>query len=642
MKRRTFVRVAVAALLAISDGTRISRTERAIAAVQAQSVESAPTRVAVRTAPPRESRANVEILDAFDRYFEPTILTIPESRELRSLSETICGHMNTEWVRRVRERNRLSNDRVETGTRLLLPACPFYSLGGTITVQSQDTVSGAALREIGQAGSATLERIADLNSTTPDALNTVSPGRTLKVHYRTAPVSFVLKSEFAKKADAVTATLENMSGVIGAGSDLNLTLVHEAQPTCDAVVPSEGYPIAPDEIAAVLEFNASIRPPARKATVGVIDTGIEETETRLFLAKGVDGTVGANMDKRYPGFPTTAGSYAHRAHGTHVAGLVLGGLQGTRLDELVRQRVQLRIINIVSRDVYPGPTGAPVETFSIPMTNLMEALSYARRDPPIPILSITVETTTLMNTFREAFATGDYLAVVAAGNSGRDIDIDPSYPASFRSDYPRRFLTVAATVPSGSLATFSNRGNGSVDIAAPGCEVRSLLPDRKRGPMTGSSQAAPLVAFTAALLYAEGLNLQEVRNRIRTSARTVPDLLESGLATGGMLDVAKALSIYEDLVTIDGTPVPLRGRVDRSFCLNVAGQCRPPTRLARLTRRGGQNIDGGWSWIKAADGEVVAREIKMPTSSLRLKPRGANDFTEIPFTKVADILFAVR
>jgi hypothetical protein len=323
--------------------------------------------------------------------------------------------------------------------------------------------------------------------------------------------------------------------------------------------------------------------------------------------------------------------------------LILGGLKSDRLNKLVRDRIHLKIINIVSRDVRPDPsTGAPTEIFTIPLSNLMEALSYARRDPPIPILNLSVETTTLFDSLRDMLGPGDYLAVAAAGNSERDLDLEPSYPASFRRELPRRFLTVAASLPDNSLAPFSNRGRESVDLAAPGCNVLSTVPAKQTGAMTGTSQAAPLVAFTAALLYSEGLTLQEVRNRIRSSVRVAPPPLSDEVGTRGLLDIPAALSIHEDLVTTTSSEVPLRGRIVGPSCLTIAGQCRALQDIARLIAPSAVTGGKGVSWLKGADGEIVERPTQIPDATLVFRKRDDAVDTQIQLRDVRDIVLALR
>ena len=66
--------------------------------------------------------------------------------------------------------------------------------------------------------------------------------------------------------------------------------------------------------------------------------------------------------------------------------------------------------------------------------------------------------------------------VCAAGNDGTDSDATPFYPAGY--DLPS-IVAVAATDPEDRLASFSNYGANSVDLAAPGVGILSTVPPGK-------------------------------------------------------------------------------------------------------------------------------------------------------------------
>ena len=104
----------------------------------------------------------------------------------------------------------------------------------------------------------------------------------------------------------------------------------------------------------------------------------------------------------------------------------------------------------------------------------------------------------MFDELKAADATGA-LFVAAAGNSGANNDAAPVYPASY--DVPN-VIAVAGTDQDDGLASFSNRGRTSVDVAAPGTQVYSTVLGGGYDWGTGTSMSAPHVTGTAALAAA--------------------------------------------------------------------------------------------------------------------------------------------
>ena len=96
---------------------------------------------------------------------------------------------------------------------------------------------------------------------------------------------------------------------------------------------------------------------------------------------------------------------------------------------------------------------------------------------------------------KKAFALApNTLFVFAAGNDGVDNDQFPTVPASVRLD---NTIAVGASIANNGVAPFSSYGALAVEVFAPGVGIQSIAPmDRTLG-MSGTSQAAPMVARVA-------------------------------------------------------------------------------------------------------------------------------------------------
>ncbi|HZT80947.1 MAG TPA: S8 family peptidase, partial [Gemmataceae bacterium] len=90
---------------------------------------------------------------------------------------------------------------------------------------------------------------------------------------------------------------------------------------------------------------------------------------------------------------------------------------------------------------------------------------------------------TFENAVKDANNAG-VLVVAAAGNSGTNSDVTPTYPA----DLPEaNVISVAALDSSGNLASFSNYGATTVDLGAPGVSVYSTVPNNGYAYFSGTS-----------------------------------------------------------------------------------------------------------------------------------------------------------
>ena len=170
----------------------------------------------------------------------------------------------------------------------------------------------------------------------------------------------------------------------------------------------------------------------------------------------------------------------------------------------------------------------------------------------------------------------DILLACAAGNEGSDNDKMPSCPSSYDLD---NIVAVASTGPTDVLSDFSNFGNESVDIAAPGEGIISPYVlnfwtisgmDYSYGALNGTSMATPHVAGALALVkghYPDDVYWQTIQ-RVLLNGDYV-EALHGKLSTGMRLNVYKAIMSfippapivaatagkYEDRIEVEWKPV---------------------------------------------------------------------------------------
>jgi hypothetical protein len=161
---------------------------------------------------------------------------------------------------------------------------------------------------------------------------------------------------------------------------------------------------------------------------------------------------------------------------------------------------------------------------------------------------------------------------MAAGNAKQDVRSEGVYPARLGGNGIGRanVLTVAAHDAAGGLADFSNYSSTRVDIAAPGCGVKSPTIPLPIGETHGTSFAAPQVTFTAALLQALGLqSTSDVKRRIMVTSDYDPDLRE-WVVSSGRLNIMRAISLDADYLQMDGESQPRVGHLDRTHKRKLA------------------------------------------------------------------------
>lgn len=131
----------------------------------------------------------------------------------------------------------------------------------------------------------------------------------------------------------------------------------------------------------------------------------------------------------------------------------------------------------------------------------------------------------------------DVLIVNAAGNDGKNIDVEKTFPndaPDLVNEVSDNFLTVgamSANYNENMPAGFSNYGKINVDVFAPGVQVHSTTPEGEYKKFSGTSMAAPSTAGVAALIrsYYPKLSASQVKHILMNSGTKIEfDVVKPG------------------------------------------------------------------------------------------------------------------
>lgn len=234
------------------------------------------------------------------------------------------------------------------------------------------------------------------------------------------------------------------------------------------------------------------------------------------------------MDNISYGDAATGHSTKDEAHGTHVSGIIGASRNNNIGMNGVATNVKIMAVRAVpdgdeyDKDValglrYAVDNGAKVintsfgKGFSPKKEWVYEAILYA--------------------------ASKDVLIVNAAGNDGKDLDVEKTYPNDSRdlvTEISDNVLTVgamSANYDENLPASFSNYGKINVDVFAPGVQIYSTIPDGEYAKFSGTSMAAPSTAGVAALLrsYYPKLSASQVKHILMNSGTMINlDVIKPG------------------------------------------------------------------------------------------------------------------
>ncbi len=131
------------------------------------------------------------------------------------------------------------------------------------------------------------------------------------------------------------------------------------------------------------------------------------------------------------------------------------------------------------------------------------------------------------------------LFCAAAGNSSSNNDAGSHYPSSYTN---ANVLAVASSDRNDALSSFSSYGATSVDLAAPGTDIYSLLLNNGYGTKSGTSMATPHCSGAAALLLSmvPALRAEHVKTVLMNTADRKP-AFAGKTVSGGRLNINNAI-----------------------------------------------------------------------------------------------------
>ncbi len=296
-----------------------------------------------------------------------------------------------------------------------------------------------------------------------------------------------------------------------------------------------------------------------------LDEAVEHFEVQVKYGYNINynprEVIGDTWDDPYEvgyGNTNVEGDFAE--HGTHVAGIIAANRQNEVGIKGVAEHVLIMPLRVVpngderDKDVanairYAADNGAHIinmsfgKSFEYRKSIVDEAIDYASEK--------------------------GVLFVQGAGNSNKNSDEVNNFPTPIRLEpdtvHLPNWITVGAhdyLLDERFVADFSNYGQRTVDLFAPGVQIYSTIPANEYAPFDGTSMASPVVAGIAALVWAyfPDLTAAQLRKVLMDAVRTYDDLqvqrpgdkarvpFSSLSISGGVIDAAAAVKLADELV----------------------------------------------------------------------------------------------
>lgn len=221
------------------------------------------------------------------------------------------------------------------------------------------------------------------------------------------------------------------------------------------------------------------------------------------------------------------GSYLHDYHGTYIGGIIAAS--GSSKVCGVAPNVKILPLKFLR-----GSKGQ--------ISDAEKAIAYAHNFG-VTIINCSWDTTEYNESLYQTMKKyKDILFICSSGKSKKNLDDEPVFPACF--ELPN-VISVMAIDNQGHLE--DNTGYGSkAQVAAPGVEIYSSMPEGDYTYSSGTSPATAFVSGVAALVKSHRPNLEaaEIGEVLKSGATPVP-LLKGKVRSEGIINAYECLKLAE-------------------------------------------------------------------------------------------------
>jgi hypothetical protein len=522
--------------------------------------------ITVRLLPIADDAQRMKLWNFLEKIAQPETLEIPENSSIVDALRARCGSAPLDMQNFLAKLNPGMRDRSDEERVLAFIPCPYWAFPSSskamtkIPIQKGQSIDKVLPLYMGTAGKKTRARVIASNQHLLDASGTAKNDGDILIAYMTKPLSFILRDGIAEDRNQIIDQLRAMcpesiptdelyeKNIADAAQIYRLVAQDGPQGEtdedneliCTGLRRADDWPFDMRLIEERYQrTQQKLRPLVLVADTGLDLSNLMNTQilwTNPYIDSPFPGEHGTNVAANAPNKDIAPSpDYNLAFHGTAVVNILSGGsAASTRLIE----KFQIAVAKVTQER----------EPSIIFPSAVSESFVYAN-NIAANVLNMSVVVGAETQSIIEGLKTAAFLVVVAAGNNYVTVERARVFPPGLSE--PRDRLIVVGAHDGAEpprRADFSNFGQ-SVDLLAPGCAIPVRGQDGITRFHSGTSFAAPFVAFTAALLRSFGMHPDTIKSRILATVVFDENLIGE-VNSAGRLDIADAISINDDILYV--------------------------------------------------------------------------------------------